>query len=173
MGFLKKMLDGLMNILNTNNDNFKKDTQYYTDIKNNYITPKKNYNTVNISSNYDDNIIDFYTKKPKGYTKVCDFIKVAGVSYRINNVIDFINGSDRSIILEKELDNKYGKNAIKVIGVYQRDGKQLNTHIGYVPHENSVKIFGYNDLVAQIKRIFKPYKDKSPGLRIHIFAKEI
>jgi len=84
---------------------------------------------------------------PKGKWRQCNpQRKVAGTFYRKRNAMNFIHGaiySDENnlkygIIVEKEPNNKYDKNALKLIGCWHK--KRLFSspvprckHIGYVP----------------------------------------
>lgn len=62
-----------------------------------------------------------------------DFVDVAGVKYRRDDVLDFMeaidNGLPGGVRLEHEPSNQYDPNAIKVIGFWT---DQIR-HIGYVP----------------------------------------
>lgn len=61
--------------------------------------------------------ITINAKPTKRFTKqIASGVSVAGISHRKEVVKQLIKGSGRKIILEKEPDNAYDKNAIKVIG---------------------------------------------------------
>jgi hypothetical protein len=63
---------------------------------------------------------------------------VAGIFYRKDDAILFVNGNNHELQFQRELDNKHDKDALKVIGI----SNGASYFIGYVP----------KDLAAQIRR---------------------
>jgi len=72
---------------------------------------------------------------PKDH-QIYSSVLVAGVSFRKNDALQFINGADQTLELERETDNSQDKNAIKVIGVTSIS----RYFLGYVPKEISEQI---------------------------------
>lgn len=95
--------------------------------------------------------------------------KINGISYRYNNVINFIYGVDQRIYLKKEYNKKIKDTAIKVMGKYIKDGKLYTSHIGYVPLEIKDKLINCVEYDVKIVKIWYPDKDfKYPGVKISV-----
>ncbi|MCK9326101.1 MAG: HIRAN domain-containing protein [Bacteroidales bacterium] len=100
-------------------------------------------------------------------------VAVAGISYRQNTALKLIEGSGRKIVLEKEPDNEYDKNAIKVLGKWVEGDKYKTEQVGYVPKEVAAEIakkYPDNKLEGCLRVIFKPTKENSAGIRFDIYA---
>lgn len=83
--------------------------------------------------------IKFDEPIPKGYN-IYYKIEVAGLHYRLDNAIAFVNGNNQSLELQREPDNPHDKYAIKVIGnvttssfLFFRSEKRV--FLGYIPAE--------------------------------------
>jgi hypothetical protein len=114
---------------------------------------------------------------PEGMTKqiMCE-VKVAGVTFegKSERIVLFILGKNRQIILEREPNNPYGPNTIKVLGLWvdNYSERQLS-HLGYIPHDDAAFIAENSlgvKIGATIYAMFLPHEDaSSPGLRLDIW----
>jgi hypothetical protein len=102
-------------------------------------------------------------------------LQVAGVSYRVENVMHFIGGSSRRIQLVQEPMVKY-PHAIAVYGEWidKRETKQ-KSQLGYLPNTDAKKITKaltkMRDylLVGKLAKMFIPTGEKgTPGLRVDV-----
>ena len=78
----------------------------------------------------------FLTPIPKGYQIFVKDTLVAGISFRKDDALRFINGSNQTLELEREPNNAIDKNAIKVIGVTP----SARSFVGYVPKDVAEQI---------------------------------
>jgi hypothetical protein len=125
-----------------------------------------------------EKVIRINQKSPKGLPKkLYEYINVSGVTHntRIDNVKDFIiNGSKRNIMLIREPENLYDKNAVKVIGNWiDKTMNQKKEQLGYIPSEIAADLAKkYKDarISATIKALFIPVGQESPGIRIDIWG---
>jgi hypothetical protein len=91
---------------------------------------------------------------PEGFQIYESALEVMGVQYHKEAAIEFIRNIDGSWLeFEKEENNEYDKNAIKVIGC-KGDKRYF---IGYVPKETSQLIFDGNYWGQVIPRLYKTY----------------
>ena len=84
--------------------------------------------------------IRFEQDKPGDWEQIVDWCQVAGINVpeRGQNVMNFFFGSYRWLGLEREPDNQYDPNAIKVIGYSKNQkGRDQAAQIGYVPRETA------------------------------------
>src|SRR5699024_7502577 len=108
---------------------------------------ERNYNEPYRKSDDDSNVIRLIQKAPKGTPKkVAEFVSVAGVQRNQDDAIKVISGDTFSFKLEKEPNNPYDKNAIKVIGIFEASGEEKSLFIGYVPKEVAKEIVMYEKL---------------------------
>jgi hypothetical protein len=82
----------------------------------------------------------FWPGYPKSFVIYENDVEVAGVYYRLENALAFAYGENQALELIPEPDNPHGKNAIKVIGAFERNGEWLRVHVGYIPHGYSAQI---------------------------------
>lgn len=117
-----------------------------------------------------------YNYKPEGFEGlVAEEIPVAGISYKNDAATQFVMGVNREILLERDPDNEYDPNAIKVIGVWDDLDGEHRAQIGWIPKVQAGAIaYKHRDkpLVATIEAIFKPHRDKGIGLRINVWTTE-
>jgi hypothetical protein len=73
---------------------------------------------------------------PPGYQMYASNLPIAGIIYRKDKAVKFTQDSGQSLELQREADNEFDPNAIKLIGVTQRD----RYFIGYLPKELSAQI---------------------------------
>lgn len=103
------------------------------------------------------------------------FINVAGVSYRQDEVISFIAGTSRQIKLQRVPSDEY-PHAIAVFGMWSdAQGKTNKQQLGYVPDEEAEDIadtIGKQadcQIVGKLIKMFIPTNTaKTAGLRIDI-----
>lgn len=113
-----------------------------------------------------------HSKIPTGMdTKVATNIPVAGVSFRMESVMNFCYGYHRKILLVAEPENKYDANAIAVHATFtDKDGSPFSTHIGYVPKGLAAKIDA-DKVEPQLKIIYLATIDEGAGLRMDLWTK--
>ena len=92
----------------------------------------------------------------KNYKILYKDINVVGGWYRKENVNEFANSiknieePELDIVLEKELDNQYDRNAIKVNAVYKLGDEIRKMHIGYLSRKIAYELKDIDDLKASI-----------------------
>lgn len=132
---------------------------------------KREYNTPYRKSSDGDNIARINQKSPKGTPKkVAEFVLVVGISNYQKDVMKVISSSNYSFELEKEPENTYDKNAIKVLGIAENDGKEESVLVGYIPKEVAEEITNYKKLKCTVCVIYFPTSSKSVGLRLDIWS---
>ncbi len=102
-------------------------------------------------------------------------LEVAGVSYRVENVMHFIGGNSRRIKLVQEPMEKY-PHAISVYGEWiDNRGTKQKVQLGYLPNTDAKKITKeltkMRDylLVGKLAKMFIPSGEKgTPGLRVDV-----
>ncbi|MGO9019193.1 MAG: HIRAN domain-containing protein [Syntrophobacteraceae bacterium] len=126
------------------------------------------------------NVIRIRWRKPQEatypYMAVKD-VSVAGISQANvrTNVLSFIAGTERSLALVRDPQNKFDKNAIKVIGNWKtKSGGTNSGQLGWVPREIAEEIAEDKDLAnahlyPTLRTIFLPSAGKSAGLRFDIW----
>lgn len=120
-----------------------------------------------------DHIIRIRNPWPGGLQKVNDYVKVSGVSRYQKKVHRFIRGDNRRVELEREPDNEYDENAIRVIGMWEENGADRRAHIGYVERKTAQRIaenYPEAEMTAFLYTIFKPRPGRSAGLRLDVFV---
>lgn len=98
------------------------------------------------------NAINFSPPYPQDYVTYETSV-VAGVKFRLDDALSFANGTNLSIVLERELDNKFDKHAIKVIGI--TSGSYY--FVGYIPKDLADQIVRSkleNFIEARLNRIY-------------------
>ena len=117
----------------------------------------------------DENVVRINSKVPNGMDlRVATNIYVAGVTFRLESVHNFLEGYNREVVLTPEPNNKYDKYAIAVHGTFvDGDGEQFSTHIGYVPAKLAKRLHG-KDIAGQLMIVYLPTKSKGPGFRMDI-----
>lgn len=83
-----------------------------------------------------DEGLDFLPPIPKGFRIYAARLVVAGTQYRHDDARRFAKGSDQTLEFERDPSNPQDPNAIKVIGVDQRERR----FIGYVPRGEAEQI---------------------------------
>lgn len=124
-----------------------------------------------------EHVIRINQNPPKGCPrKVESYVAVAGTSqpeYRTALEL-LIAGTARQVTIERDPDNPYDSNAIKVIGHWiAQDGSQCMAQIGWVPRETvSAVLSEISDgpVGARIETMFRPIGKKSAGMRISIWG---
>lgn len=71
---------------------------------------------------------NFWTPLPKGYQIFVNYLQIEGVDYRKEDVLKFAKSVHQALALEREPNNEFDSNAIKIIGQCN-DG---NFFLGYV-----------------------------------------
>ena len=104
----------------------------------------------------------FLPSIPKDYQIFTSNILVAGITFRNSDALRFINGSEQTLELERELNNPHDKNAIKVIGITPSS----RYFVGYVPQEVSEQIIE-TGLLDKIKlRLARTYQGDNGYIEI-------
>jgi len=103
---------------------------------------------------------------PKGYQILEKRLLVAGIQHYSDAALKFIHNSDQHLELEKEENNKFDPNAIKIIGVSKGWFFNSRNHIGYVPKEISKQI-NATELFEMVKpRVTRTYEDDNDFIEI-------
>jgi hypothetical protein len=104
-------------------------------------------------------------------------LHVAGVTYREEDVISFIEGEDWQIEVLREPTDKH-PHAIAVYGIWKSRGKRYKKQLGYVPNQDAkdiykqIKKLSQYQLAAKLHAMYIPTKDKNAGLLIDIIVME-
>lgn len=96
-------------------------------------------------------------KPPLGYQIFMERIHVAGTSHRKKEVIEFANSQNSTIEFERDPQNRYDKNAIKIIGLSVIARNVKRWHLGYVPKELAAAIIEggyYNEIKLRLSRTY-------------------
>lgn len=104
---------------------------------------------------------------PQGYMIFEERLEVAGIQFQKNAAISFSQNTEGCWLeLEREEDNKYDKNAIKVVGCRKAFLGNKRYFIGYVPKEVSRLIIegGYLEIVKP--RLLKTYVSENGFVEI-------
>lgn len=94
---------------------------------------------------------------PEGFQIFEDRLEVAGISFRKGDAAAFAASKNGWLELERETDNKYDKNAIKVIGCSKGFFGTKRRFIGYVPKDVSKKVMEHGFWGKVKPRLFKTY----------------
>lgn len=86
---------------------------------------------------------------PKGCVIYLDRLEVAGLSYREDNALRFLRGTEQALELEPEPSNKHDPNAIRVIGHHRSAREDHRAHIGYLPREVA-RVLAKHDLISAV-----------------------
>ena len=127
----------------------------------------KAYLSISLSDVINDDNIILDEDAPNGYNNILRYEKVVGVFYenRQDFVEKFIFGKDRKVILQKEPDNIYDANAIKVIGSCNYHGEFITGDMGYLSRQTARQLKDCNSICATIN--YLNYPDKVV-LNIHL-----
>ncbi|QQK80690.1 hypothetical protein HUG20_12805 [Salicibibacter cibi] len=118
-----------------------------------------------------ENMIRVNQPKPKGTSKkVIEFVPIAGIQKREKDALKFATSENISLELEKEANNPYDKNAVKVYGNYTINENENTIFLGYVPGKYTEQLSSYNTLNATIKTIYFPTEKKGIGFRMDIWG---
>ena len=98
---------------------------------------------------------------------------VRGVT-RDNRQDDFLimgDQEDFKIFLERERQNKFDPNAIKVMGFATVNGQPMVKQLGYVSKETAKSLKDEIDLDARPRIVYLPYEERNYGLRIQVLVR--
>ncbi len=105
------------------------------------------------------------------YTRDVEVFGISRDDARVNAEA-LIRGTDRHLTLERNPNNPYDKNEIKIIGYWRdKDGTERSGQIGWVPKETARDVAKEHPdvpLDATIWKMFTPGEKRSPGMRIDI-----
>lgn len=122
-------------------------------------------------ANDDINVIRINQQPPKGLgKKLINYTSVAGLSYRYDDALAFIHGSNREVVLQREPNNPVDKNAIAVHGAWSDATGRRTKQLGYLRREDAEKLANAQFFGATVDAMYQPYKDKSMGIRISIWT---
>lgn len=119
----------------------------------------------------DINTIRVNNSAPHKCIRVGKNIAVAGVSYRKEQVDNFVFGQEQSLSLKAEPTNQYDPNAIMVIGHWTKGSVKHEEHIGYIPKKMAAKLDA-SEIIVVLKTMFVPYKGKSAGVRMDLWKED-
>ena len=99
--------------------------------------------------------------------------EVAGVKYedRQKNFLLLGDLPDFRFSLEREPDNAFDKNAIKVMGSATVDGEMVRKHLGYLSSEASEYLSDEEDLDVGRASVLLPYEGRRFSLRLQILIR--
>lgn len=110
----------------------------------------------------------------EGYKILNKDMNVVGGWYRKENVNEFfdaiknIQEPELDIVLEKEEDNQYDKNAIKVYAIYKVENEIRKIQIGYLSKEDAYELKDIEDLKASIINLDRlQYNDTTINLWVN------
>lgn len=116
----------------------------------------------------DINVKRIISKVPNGCHRIANNIAIKGVSYRTEEVNEFVLNDPIRLSLVPEPTNEYDKNAIMIMGHYAKDDKEFATHVGYVP-KGLAKKYKDEALKAQLLTVFVPHDGKHAGVRLSLW----
>lgn len=118
----------------------------------------------------DVNVIRVNQRPAKGLAKkFINYTSVAGLRYRYDDALAFIHGSNREIILQREPNNPFDKNAIAVYGAWSDASGRQTRQLGYLRREEAEKMTSLQLFGATLDAMYQPYKDKSIGIRVSVW----
>ena len=94
---------------------------------------------------------------PKGFVIFEDRLDVTGIVYRKKDAAAFVNSNNIWLELEREENNKYDSNAIKIIGCSKGFLGTKRRFIGYVPKEVAATIVEKGFWGRVMARLLKTY----------------
>src|SRR5699024_6297824 len=99
-----------------------------------------------------DNVIRYIQKAPKGLgKKLFEFVSVVGTSRYREDIFKTITSDNYEIRLEKEPDNQFDKNAVKVMSDCKINGEEKSFRVGYLPKEIAKKLSNYENIGVTLK----------------------
>jgi hypothetical protein len=99
---------------------------------------------------------------PKDHQIFASNMLVAGISFQKEDAIQFANGTNQTLKLERKLNNQHDKNAIKVIGL----ASSSQYFLGYVPKEISEQIIETHLLDSIKPRLARIYQGNNGYIEI-------
>ncbi len=108
-------------------------------------------------------------KPPKEYKeKLAEGLTVAGLYIHEKKVLEFIKGENHSIILEREPENDYDANAIKVIAKWVEGNTGRTEMVGYVRKDIAAKIAKHSGkpIIGCLQYISLPKKQTKDNPRV-------
>ncbi|RST76175.1 hypothetical protein D4T97_005170 [Siminovitchia acidinfaciens] len=118
-----------------------------------------------------ENVVRIIQRPPEGTPKkVAEFVPIAGIKKQERNALRVITSKSFAIRLEKEPNNPYDKNAIRVFGDCEVDEEETSFSLGYIPKDVAKKLAEFNKLKATVRVIYLPTSSKSIGLRLDIWS---
>lgn len=114
-----------------------------------------NQNSVKVQSSNDTQGSgkSFLPPMPTGYQIFAKNLPVAGIQHRKDEAIRFAKSSNQELSLQRDSNNEFDKNAIKLIGL----SGSTQYFIGYLPKELSAQIIGtgmFEIVKARLGRIY-------------------
>ena len=117
-----------------------------------------------------ENVIRINQRNPKGFNeRLFEFVPVAGVSYREDDVRAFIEGTRRELSLRRTFVNDAHPNALAVWGLWMDGKKERTALLGYVPREVN-DVIEERPVAATLVVMYEATKDKGAGLRMDIWG---
>jgi hypothetical protein len=110
-----------------------------------------------------------------GYKFIEKYVRVAGTRNRIKDIVPFAKKDNIWLEFEREPNNSYDKNAIKLIGCSKGFLSNKRYFLGYVPKEISVALVNSNlvqQTLPRLRRIWIPDEEDDATIIIQIFIKE-
>lgn len=116
-----------------------------------------------------DNDIKVNDSAPEGYHKIYDYEKVVGVTFDNREIFveQFTNGFNQKVKLEREKDNQYDKNAIKVFGTCNLGDDTLSGELGYLSSSLASKLKDFSSIYGTVNAVYPPNK-----IRLDIWVNE-
>lgn len=134
---------------------------------------KRKYNKPFRKSDDEENVVRIIQRQPEGTPKkVAEFVPIAGITRQKNDALKLITSKNFSMRLEKDPDNPYDKNAIKVFGDCEIGEEEMSLFLGYIPRDEAKKLVKYNKLKATVRVIYLPTHSKSIGFRLDIWSEK-
>ena len=98
---------------------------------------------------------------------------VVGVTHgdRKDYFLIMADQEDFKIFLERERQNKFDPNAIKVMGFATVNGQPMTKQLGYLSKETAKSLKNEVDLDARPRIVYLPYEDKKYGLKIQVLVR--
>ena len=110
-----------------------------------------------------------------GYKFIEKYVQVSGTRYRLRDIIQFAKKDNIWLEFEREPDNKYDKNAIKLIGCSKGFLANRKYFLGYVPKEISANIVNrglVQHTLPRLRRIWVPNEEDDATIIFQVLIKE-
>jgi len=120
-----------------------------------------------------------YLKNPDdpldGYKFIEKYVQVKGTQYRLTDIKLFSKKDNVWLEFERESNNKYDRNAIKLIGCSKGFFSISKYFLGYVPKEISEELVNKGLLehtIPRLRRIWVPDEENDATIVFQIFLKD-